>query len=47
MFVMHIIAHFSLKFFKIFRSSEDERHKGGEGGQGAVMEAGAEADEKW
>ena len=40
---MYIIAHFSFQFLKIFRSSEDERHKGGEGRQKARAEAGAEA----
>ena len=44
--MMHIIGHFSFQFFKIFRSSKAERHKGGEGGQEAMAEAGAEADEK-
>ena len=43
---MHIIAHFSFQFFKISRISEDERHKGGEGGQEASMEEGVEVDEK-
>ena len=47
MFTIHIIAHFSFQFFKISRSSEDKRHKGGEGGQDAKAESEAEMDEKW
>ena len=47
MFAIHIIAHFSFQFFKISRSSEDKRHKGGEGGQDARAEGEAEMDEKW
>ena len=37
MFVMH--------YFKISRSSEDKRHKGGEGRQEARAEQGAKVDE--
>ena len=46
MFAMHIITHFSFQFFKISRSSKDERHKGGGGGQDARVEGGMEVDEK-
>ena len=47
MFAMHIIAHFYFQFFKIFRSREAERHKGGEGRQETRAESGVDSQEKW
>ena len=50
MFAMHIIAHFSFQFFKIYRSSEEDKcHKegeAGEGGQESRVERVQRVDEK-
>ena len=44
--LMHIIAHFSFQFSLIFRSTDDERCKGVEGGVEARAEAGTQVGEK-